>query len=82
MCRIALHLVRSAVPLKLITAPDERQRCCAVHNGERCPRPTAWRFAPPGTDEHEQELYTYSCNECARAVQRLLGADVVATFVR
>jgi hypothetical protein len=46
------------MPWNLVTAPDERDRCCVVVDGTRCKQPTARRIAgsPPAWDD-----YTYVC---------------------
>jgi len=60
------------MPLELVTARDERQ-CCMVERGERCTRTSAMRIAPAGTDEHEHELYAYTCRQHVEAVLTKLG---------
>lgn len=40
----------------LVTEPDERERCCVVEDGERCPHPTAWLVRGAGG-----ELDDYAC---------------------
>jgi hypothetical protein len=65
--------------LEPVTSYDERRRCMVVERGERCPRATSVRIAPAHTDEHEQELYAYTCGSYAEAVLAELGPDCVAT---
>ncbi|TMQ13033.1 MAG: hypothetical protein E6J90_16745 [Deltaproteobacteria bacterium] len=65
--------------LELVTTPDERQRCMVVEDGERCPRTTAARISPANIDEHEQELYAYTCRQHLEAVLAELGPAYVAT---
>jgi hypothetical protein len=38
------------VTWSLVTAPDERERCCVVEGGQRCTLPSAWLVCgpPPG----------------------------------
>jgi hypothetical protein len=49
----------------LVTAPDERDRCCFVADDVRCDRPPAFRIAgaPPAWDD-----YTYTCDDHAEMV--------------
>lgn len=42
----------------LVTAPDERERCCVIEAGQRCPRETAVRIAAV---TGELDDYTYTC---------------------
>ena len=44
------------VTCSLVTAPDERERCCVVVDGVRCSRPTAWIVRGAGG-----ELDDYAC---------------------
>jgi hypothetical protein len=44
------------VAYSLITAPDERERCCVVIDGARCDRPTSHRISDGSWDG-----YTYTC---------------------
>ena len=58
----------------LITAPDERDRCCVVVDGVRCPQPSAVRIADA---ERSWDGYTYACADCAG----LVAADGTAAIV-
>lgn len=42
------------------------------------PRRDALAVAPVGADEHEQELYVYTCDDCAPKVAAELGKTYVA----
>jgi hypothetical protein len=42
----------------LVTAPDERERCCVVIGGERCSEPTAYRIA---AEDGALDDYTHVC---------------------
>jgi len=50
----------------LVTAPDERDRCCVVVDGQRCDQPAAWRIAgsPPAWDD-----YTHTCGDHVELVR-------------
>jgi hypothetical protein len=61
------------MPLEFTTAFDERERCCVGVGEHRCRGVTRWRFAPVGAAEHEQELYVYTCSDCAPRVAEELG---------
>jgi hypothetical protein len=60
----------------LITAPDERERCCVLHEGRRCERPTAFRVAGPSGALDE---YTYVCAQDLELVRR--PDDIVTSIV-
>jgi hypothetical protein len=55
------------MPWSLVTAPDERERCCVVIGGERCSRPTAYRIqaADGALDD-----YTHVCAEHLELLRR------------
>jgi hypothetical protein len=59
----------------LVTAPDERERCCLVTGGERCVQPTAFRIAAA---DGALDDYTWTC---ARHVELVSGAGYVVTAV-
>jgi hypothetical protein len=60
------------VTWSLVTAPDERERCCLVVDGVRCGHPTAFRVArEDGTFDH----YTYTCNDHVTRVARPWSSD-------
>ena len=42
----------------LVTAPDERHRCCLVIDSKRCERPSAFRIA---SEDGALDDYTYTC---------------------
>ena len=44
----------------LVTAPDERERCCVVIDGVRCEQPSAWRV---GGADGALDDYTYVCRD-------------------
>lgn len=50
----------------LVTAPDERERCCVVVDDERCAQPAAWKISgsPPAWDD-----YTHVCGDHAELVR-------------
>lgn len=55
------------MPWSLVTAPDERERCCVVVDGERCEQPSARRIGDGSWDG-----YTYAC---ADHVELVLQAE-------
>lgn len=60
---------------RLVTAPDERARCCVLTNGERCARPSAFRIT--GADGALDD-YTYVCTQHrAELESELRPGDVV-----
>jgi hypothetical protein len=69
------------VTWSLVTAPDEHERCCVMVDGSRCNRPTEFRVAPEGIDEHEQELYSFTCGDHAPLVAADIGPGCVITRV-
>jgi hypothetical protein len=64
-----------AVTWSLITAPDERERCCVVESGKRCPERTAYRVAAASG---ELDDYTHCCE---RHLELVSGPGYVATMV-
>lgn len=63
---------------ELVTAPDERERCCVLIQGERCRRPTAYRFA---SADGALDDYTYVCAEDRAMLESELGTRYVVTPV-
>ena len=63
------------MPWSLVTAPDERQRCCLVIGGERRPELTACRIA---AEDGALDDYTYTCTRHADLVA---GPGYVVTRV-
>ena len=59
----------------LVTAPDERERCCVVIDGERCPAPTAFRIA---AEDGALDDYAHTC---AAHVELVAGPAYVVTAV-
>lgn len=55
-----------AVPYSLVTAPDERERCCVVIDGVRCGQLTSVRIADV---ERSWDGYTYTCRDHAEIVR-------------
>lgn len=55
------------MPWSLVTAPDERERCCVVIDGERCEQRTAWRLA---SADGAWDDYTYTCGDHVELVRR------------
>jgi hypothetical protein len=56
----------------LVTAPDERERCCVVDGGMRCEQPTAWIVRGAGGELDE---VTHVCEDHLALVRRT--GDVV-----
>ena len=57
----------SRAPWPLLTAPNERERCCVVRDGVRCERPTAFRVAGAGGTIDDD---TYVCAQDLKLVRR------------
>lgn len=57
----------------LVTAPDERERCCVVVDGKRCELPTAFEVRGAGG---ELDDYTFTCADHLELVRR--PGDVVS----
>lgn len=57
----------------LVTSPDERERCCAVIDGERCTRPTEFRVE---SADGALDDYAYVC---ADHVQLVNGPNMHTT---
>lgn len=55
------------MPWSLVTAPDERERCCVVVDGVRCEQPAARRIGDGSWDG-------YTC-ACADHVELVLQAE-------
>lgn len=56
-----------ATTWSLVTVPDERERCCLVIGGERCPEPTAYRIA---AEDGALDDYTHVCRGHRELVAR------------
>jgi hypothetical protein len=56
------------VSWSLVTAPDERERCCVVVDGARCSQPTMWIVRGAGG---ELDDVTHACAEHLELVRRL-----------
>jgi hypothetical protein len=67
------HERAGAPAWSLVTAPDERERCCMVIDGERCSAPTSWRIA---SKDGALDDYTYTC---AAHVELVAGPGHVVT---
>ena len=63
------------VSWSLVTAPDERERCCVVVDGKRCELPSAFRVA---SEDGALDDYTYSCT---RHLHLVSGPGYVVTAV-
>ncbi len=55
------------MPWSLVTAPDERERCCVVIDGARCEQRTAWVVRGPGG---EMDDYACVCGDHVELVRR------------
>lgn len=56
------------VSWSLVTAPDERERCCVVdEHGARCEQRTAWIVRGPGG---EMDDVTHVCGDHVEIVRR------------
>lgn len=55
------------MPWSLVTAPDERERCCVVVDSARCEQPSAWIVRGAGG---ESDDYTCVCGDHVELVRR------------
>ena len=76
--RICVDRLPKSSPTELVTAPDERERCCVLTNGERCRRPTAFRLA---SVDGALDDYTYVCAQDRARLESELGPGYVVTPV-
>ncbi len=57
--------------IELVTAVDERERCCVMNGGERCPNRSKWWVGTQPLDD-----YTHACDDHLETVRRV--GDTVA----
>jgi hypothetical protein len=62
------------VAYSLVTAADERERCCVVIDGARCERPSTHRISDA---DRSWDGYTYTCADHVELVR----ADVPGCVV-